>query len=485
MSISIPRPGPAGTLRRAAAVVERRRDELVVARQVEMRGLEPVEVRRREHHLRAGHHVDRAARVMRRDRHVIGFRHGGDLLHFADAAGPGHVRHDVVGELVLEDGHEFPARVQALADRDRGADLFAHLGERVIALDRHRLLEPVDLRRLFQAAAQPDRGRHVEPPMRVDQDFHLRPGDVADQAGQLGGDLLRLAAELAAEIAIPAAARPFEMRERIELHRGVAGVDQRTDLLPHALRVGELALVRMTVEQDVVAHPPAEQLIDRHAQHLAADVPQRDVDAADAMARGAAASHVGEAAEHLVPDLLDVGRIVADQQVVELADDVRHHAVRDRCRGGDLAPAGDTGVSRHFDEKKLAPVGARRVDQPRFQLRNLHRRAVPHPASWRAGMRSTLAPMTFPRPASLGTGLCGIIHAGRLAATLHQYSHRGSTPCGEKMSTVLGSAVGEFVAHDLALRSGLESRLGGQAQRARANGGLVAMPPKADAFCSL
>ena len=69
-----------------------------------------------------------------------------------------------------------------------------------------------------------------------------------------------------------------------------------------------------------------------------------------------------------MPDLLDVGRIVADQQVVELADDVRHHAVGDRRRGGDLAPAGDAVVSRHFDEKVLAPVGARRVDQPRFQL---------------------------------------------------------------------------------------------------------------------
>ena len=52
-----------------------------------------------------------------------------------------------------------------------------------------------------------------------------------------------------------------------------------------ALLGGELALVGVGVERDLVAHGAAQQFIDRQAEHLAANVPQRDVDGADAFAR--------------------------------------------------------------------------------------------------------------------------------------------------------------------------------------------------------
>ena len=152
-----------------------------------------------------------------------------------------------------------------------------------------------------------------------------------------------------------AAPMRFQVRERIELQRGVAGVDDGPDLLHHAFVGAEVAAVRVGVEQDVVAHLAAEQLVDRLAQHLAADVPQRDVDAADHVGRGAARAGVGERAERLVPEPLDLRRVLADQQLVELADDARDSAVGDPGRRGDLAPAGDALVGADLDEEVFAP----------------------------------------------------------------------------------------------------------------------------------
>ena len=65
-------------------------------------------------------------------------------------------------------------------------------------------------------------------------------------------------------------------------------VDDGADFRHHAFVGVEIPAVRVCIEQDVVADLAAEQLIDRLVQHLAADVPQRDVDAADHIGRRAA-----------------------------------------------------------------------------------------------------------------------------------------------------------------------------------------------------
>ena len=79
----------------------------------------------------------------------------------------------------------------------------------------------------------------------------------------------------------------------------------------HSLLAGEFGLVGVGVERDLIAHRSAQQLVDRLAEDLAADVPQGDVDGAHAFDGGAAAAHVGEAAEDLVPEMLDTRRILA------------------------------------------------------------------------------------------------------------------------------------------------------------------------------
>jgi len=74
-------------------------------------GLNAVVVRHRRHHVRSGQDVDRTAGVMGENGHVIRLSHRGDLLQFRDTAGPGHIWHDEVGQLVLENRHEFPSDI--------------------------------------------------------------------------------------------------------------------------------------------------------------------------------------------------------------------------------------------------------------------------------------------------------------------------------------------------------------------------------------
>ena len=200
----------------------------------------------------------------------------------------------------------------------------------------------------------------------------MRTGDLANARSQSGGRSLALLAHAAVEKDVVRGADAVLVRERIELQRGMAGIDDGPNLLHHALVGGEIAAVRMGVEQDVVAYLAAEQVVDRLAQHLAADVPKRDVDTADHVRRGAARAGVGERAECLVPQPFDVRRVLADEKLVELTDDARDSAVGDPGRRGDLAPAGDALVGADLDEEVFAPESAHRLHQPWHQLGDFH-----------------------------------------------------------------------------------------------------------------
>src|SRR5690606_22313230 len=109
-----PEPRPGGQPQAATGVVERLLQHLVVGRQLVPAGLDAVEVRRRDHDVAARDEVDRPRGVVRAHRQVVGLGHRRDLLQLADPAGPGDVRHDVVGEAPLEDLDEGPPGVEAL-----------------------------------------------------------------------------------------------------------------------------------------------------------------------------------------------------------------------------------------------------------------------------------------------------------------------------------------------------------------------------------
>jgi hypothetical protein len=74
---------------------------------------------------------------------------------------------------------------------------------------------------------------------------------------------------------------------------------------------------------DTIPHLPAEQLMHRLAERLALDVPQGLVDARDRTHENGATA-VEATAVHDRPQVLDVRRILADEQVGELIDGGSH-----------------------------------------------------------------------------------------------------------------------------------------------------------------
>ena len=62
----------------------------------------------------------------------------------------------------------------------------------------------------------------------------------------------------------------------------------------------------MAIHIHSIAHLTAQQVISRHTEHFAADIPKRDINARNHVCSGATRSHIGEVAEDLVPDALDL-----------------------------------------------------------------------------------------------------------------------------------------------------------------------------------
>src|SRR5262249_34825458 len=112
-----------------------------------------------------------------------------------------------------------------------------------------------------------------------------------------------------------------------------------------------LGCVAVAVDADAVAHLTAEQVPDRRSQRLPLDVPERHVDAGHrpgADDAGHAMTHDG--AEHLLPELLDMRRILADEHRREIL----HRALDAPRPAAALADPGDAGVGIDLDEEPVA-----------------------------------------------------------------------------------------------------------------------------------
>ena len=77
-----------------------------------------------------------------------------------------------------------------------------------------------------------------------------------------------------------------------------------------------------------VALLAAEQLVDRHAERLALDVVQGDVDRRDRGLQDAAAFEI-LAAIHLLPDAADLHGVLADQELAVVLDGADHRLLAD------------------------------------------------------------------------------------------------------------------------------------------------------------
>jgi hypothetical protein len=102
---------------------------------------------------------------------------------------------------------------------------------------------------------------NVEAAMRIDEDLDIGPVVSRIRAVSSAAFALVLAGHAAIEIAVPPVRGPRRrpaalVRVRIELQRGVTGLDDVPDFADHALLAGELGLVGMGVERELIAHRP-------------------------------------------------------------------------------------------------------------------------------------------------------------------------------------------------------------------------------------
>src|SRR5690606_14190061 len=125
------------------------------------------------------------------------------------------------------------------------------------------------------------------------------------------------------------------------------------DVLAHLGRAFlDVHAVRVTVHEYAFARSAAEQLVDRHARHLAEDVPQRDVDRGDGGHGDGTAAPVRAPVEEL-EDVLDPTGIAADeiryQVILEVGRDREFAAIE---RG--VTEAGNTGPRNNFQRDEVA-----------------------------------------------------------------------------------------------------------------------------------
>ena len=93
------------------------------------------------------------------------------------------------------------------------------------------------------------------------------------------------------------------------------------------------------VELAVIAHHAAEHRVHRQTQRFAADIPERQVDGAERV-HLLASGRVEERAQHILPEVLDAARVLADHAAGALHQQVGSAA---------FADAGDAGVGLDGD----------------------------------------------------------------------------------------------------------------------------------------
>jgi hypothetical protein len=111
---------------------------------------------------------------MRGEWQIIDLGKVGDLLAFCEPTAFGHVRHNDVRRLLLQQLAETLAQIEILPYADRRAAPASHLTQGVDVLSGDRLLQPHQIERLHLPS---DAGgaRHVITRVKVDAEVDVRP----------------------------------------------------------------------------------------------------------------------------------------------------------------------------------------------------------------------------------------------------------------------------------------------------------------------
>ena len=372
----------------------------------------------RDRRVQAGHHHVIVVHLpgMRHDRHLVGLGQRRDLAGLRDAADAVGVELDDVERARLEQVAELVQREGVLAAGDGDAAVALEGGVALQVVRNHRLFEPAQVERLEQ---------RQHPLGVVERPAHVGVGHDVDA----GADRLAHGAHQI-EVALHAFGAVDRAPAEAQLHGAVAGV-----LVAARFRrelVERRAVQAAGVDRNAPLGPAAEQAVDRLAGGLAEHVPERDVDRADRDHAEALAAPGHGLAVHVLPEELDVPRILADEQRRQVAIDDRLGHVR-RQRG--VADADVAAVGEHLDdqpavERERRHRGLRPVDQV---LRQQVHRVRAEVRGQRDGLAAPLddaGANTRDLHAGLGTGAASGMATGRTTGMARQMTAKART-CSE------------------------------------------------------
>ena len=148
------------------------------------------------------------------------------------------------------------------------------------------------------------------------------------------------------------------------------------------------------IDHHAAAAGAAEQLVERHPGRLGLEVPQRGVDGGDRAHRHRPAPPVGAAVE-VLPDVLDLVGVAADQAGHDVVGEVARHRQLAAVQRG-VAQAGEALVGLDLEVTKLRPG-----QQTMTRGGDLHGRGGPESVKWSDHLGDA------PGPAHAGFGAAG------------------------------------------------------------------------------
>ena len=235
------------------------------------------------------------------DGDVVCLGHGGDFAHFGDAAAADDVGHDVVGELLVEDGSEVVAGDEPFADADGHGDLVFDEPQSVVVFGRDGFFEPSDVE-FSEGFSDSYRGGDVVASVEVDQEFDVGSDGVADGAGDFDAFAQAGGRDV---VSVLKGGDVVEVEEGIHLESGVSVGDG----LECCAGVGFGGLLAwhpaVGVEAEVFSELAAEEFVDGESESLALDVPECDVDGGDEGGAEASVAGAVELGEESGPDVVD------------------------------------------------------------------------------------------------------------------------------------------------------------------------------------
>ena len=242
---------------------------------------------------------------MRRDRQVERVRDMRDLHPFGNAANPADIRLHDVRAARRDKFAEAVLGVLVLASCHRNVDRVADFRKPLHIVRNQRFFKPADLI-LFELTRHVNRLLGVVSVIGVDV-----YGDIVTKRPPNRRESLNVLS-----LGLPEVLANLHLHARDALF-GVA----------HHLRYQFLLAEVRPAAAAVYRHGFAvwsQQLEQRHAERLRLQVPQADVDGGYGAERHAFASVPAHMPEHLVPELLDVERVLAKQQIAQSQHNLPH-----------------------------------------------------------------------------------------------------------------------------------------------------------------